>query len=88
MKFCVSAKYAYLHLQCYCILTNFTIWDSLIFQFTLYCKLKGNKPDFHLAMTPELSEKMYGDFINQLKSSYSPDLVKGTCSLCLKNFTL
>jgi len=45
-------------------------------QFTLCCKLKGNKPDFHLAMAPELSEKMYEDFIHQLKASYTPDLVK------------
>lgn len=45
-------------------------------QFTLYSKLKGNKPDFHLAMAPEQSEKFYNDFIQQLRTTYSPDLVK------------
>ncbi|KAK9501182.1 hypothetical protein O3M35_002262 [Rhynocoris fuscipes] len=45
-------------------------------QITLYNRLKGNKPDFHLAMPPELSKSFYMNFLKQLKNSYSEDLVK------------
>lgn len=45
-------------------------------QFTLCCKLKGNKPDFHLAMPPDKSEAFYNDFIQRLRSAYDPSLVK------------
>lgn len=45
-------------------------------QFTLYCTLKGNKPDYHLAMAADQSEVFYNDFLKQLRSAYKPDLVK------------
>lgn len=45
-------------------------------QFTLYCTLKGNKPDFHLSMAPDRSQPFYEEFVEQLKNSYKPELVK------------
>lgn len=39
--------------------------------------LKGNKPDFHDAMAPEYSEQYYNDFLEQMKSMYHPDKIKG-----------
>lgn len=45
-------------------------------QFTLYCTLKGNKPDYHLAMAADQSELFYNDFLKQLRSAYKPELVK------------
>ncbi|XP_075234837.1 D-aminoacyl-tRNA deacylase [Lycorma delicatula] len=47
-----------------------------ISQITLYHTLKGNKPDFHLAMQPDLSRSMFDDFIKQLKSAYIEDKIK------------
>ena len=46
-------------------------------QFTLYCHLKGNRPDFHNAMDPQKSEQFYEDFIQKLRNSYKTELVKG-----------
>lgn len=48
-----------------------------ISQITLYHSLKGNKPDFHLAMQPELSKKMFDDFIIKMKTIYKGDKIKG-----------
>ncbi|GAB6022355.1 D-tyrosyl-tRNA(Tyr) deacylase [Chamberlinius hualienensis] len=45
-------------------------------QFTLHAVLKGNKPDFHLSMAPDLSETFYKDFLEKLKMAYKPELVK------------
>ncbi|XP_023244420.1 D-aminoacyl-tRNA deacylase 1-like [Centruroides sculpturatus] len=45
-------------------------------QFTLYCTLKGNKPDFHLSMAPDRSQPFYEEFVERLKNSYKPELVK------------
>ncbi|XP_048244467.1 D-aminoacyl-tRNA deacylase-like isoform X2 [Haliotis rufescens] len=45
-------------------------------QFTLCVTLKGNKPDFHEAMGPDLSQQMYQEFLKQLGAAYSPDKVQ------------
>ena len=47
------------------------------FQFTLNVTLKGNKPDFHEAMGPDLSQQMYGELLKQLGAAYDPDKIKG-----------
>lgn len=46
-------------------------------QFTLCHVLKGNKPDFHNALTSEQSEPMYQDFLKLLSSIHRPDAIKG-----------
>ena len=46
-------------------------------QFTLQCVLKGNKPDFHLAMPAEQAESFYKGFLEQLRKAYRPELIKG-----------
>lgn len=46
-------------------------------QFTLCHVLKGNKPDFHNAMTAELSQQVYTDFLKLLGSKYKPEAIKG-----------
>ncbi|XP_077907473.1 D-aminoacyl-tRNA deacylase 1 isoform X2 [Ictidomys tridecemlineatus] len=45
-------------------------------QFTLQCVLKGNKPDFHLAMPTEQAEGFYNNFLEQLRKNYRPELIK------------
>uniref|UniRef100_A0A8D0SZI7 D-aminoacyl-tRNA deacylase n=1 Tax=Sus scrofa TaxID=9823 RepID=A0A8D0SZI7_PIG len=45
-------------------------------QFTLQCVLKGNKPDFHLAMPSEQAEGFYNSFLEQLRKAYRPELIK------------
>ncbi|XP_053526919.1 D-aminoacyl-tRNA deacylase 1 isoform X1 [Artibeus jamaicensis] len=45
-------------------------------QFTLQCVLKGNKPDFHLAMPTEQAENLYNSFLEQLRKTYRPELIK------------
>jgi D-aminoacyl-tRNA deacylase len=42
----------------------------LVSQFTLYSVLKGNKPDFHKAMKPELSQEFFETFVKEMKSKY------------------
>ena len=42
----------------------------LVSQFTLYSILKGNKPDFHNAMSPDSANELYEIFLNTLKTSY------------------
>jgi D-Tyr-tRNAtyr deacylase len=39
--------------------------------------LKGNKPDFHNALTSEQSEPMYQDFLKLLGSMHRADAIKG-----------
>jgi len=46
-------------------------------QFTLQCVLKGNKPDFHTAMPAELALPFYGSILENMRSSYKPELIKG-----------
>lgn len=46
-------------------------------QFTLQCILKGNKPDFHAAMPSELAQPFYDGILENMRSSYKPELIKG-----------
>lgn len=46
-------------------------------QFTLQCILKGNKPDFHMAMPTELAQPFYDSILENMRSSYKPELIKG-----------
>jgi len=45
-------------------------------QFTLYSVLKGNKPDFHLAMEPEKAKELYNYFVDSLRKSYNPNMIQ------------
>jgi len=45
-------------------------------QFTLYHVLKGNSPDFHNAMAASQSKDFFDKFMEKLRSSYKPELVK------------
>lgn len=45
-------------------------------QFTLYCELKGNKPDYRHAMGGDAAQRFYEDFISQLRAQYKPDMIK------------
>ncbi|KEG05713.1 D-tyrosyl-tRNA deacylase [Trypanosoma grayi] len=47
----------------------------LISQFTLMHVLKGNKPDFHLAMNPEGALNMFNRLRDTLGESYLPDRI-------------
>ncbi|XP_058195913.1 uncharacterized protein LOC131312158 isoform X4 [Rhododendron vialii] len=49
----------------------------LVSQFTLYGILKGNKPDFHVAMSPERAKPFYASLVDKFRRSYNPDAVKG-----------
>ena len=46
-------------------------------QFTLYSVLKGNKPDFHLAMAPDRAPQFYQSFVERLRKEYDAEKVKG-----------
>ncbi|XP_020269545.1 D-tyrosyl-tRNA(Tyr) deacylase [Asparagus officinalis] len=48
----------------------------LVSQFTLYGVLKGNKPDFHVAMPPEKAKVFYASLVDKFRKSYSPDAVQ------------
>lgn len=45
-------------------------------QFTLDVIMKGNKPDFHEAMGPDLSQQFYENFLQQLRAAYSEEKIK------------
>jgi len=44
-------------------------------QFTLYTTLKGNKPDFHLAMEPTKSKELYESLLTRLRTLYQADKI-------------
>ncbi|RWR89641.1 Plant peroxidase [Cinnamomum micranthum f. kanehirae] len=48
----------------------------LVSQFTLYGFLKGNKPDFHVAMSPQDAKPFYESLVQKFKKSYNPDAIK------------
>ncbi len=52
-------------------------------QFTLYHKLKGNKPDFHYAMGPKESKILYEKVLTLLKTMYDPLLIKGKVNILI-----
>lgn len=45
-------------------------------QFTLYHRLKGNKPDFHYAMQGEAAQELYNKFLDTLRIKYEADKIK------------
>ena len=47
-------------------------------QFTLYSVLKGNRPDFHLAMAPDRAPQFYENFVERLRKEYDTEKVKST----------
>lgn len=47
-----------------------------ISQFTLYHRLKGNKPDFHLAMQGEQAQCLYEKLLKQLGEVYDSNKIK------------
>eukprot|EP00040_Diaphanoeca_grandis_P040016 m.260953 g.260953 ORF g.260953 m.260953 type:complete len:214 (+) comp40921_c0_seq1:204-845(+) len=49
----------------------------LVSQFTLYATLKGNKPDYHLAMNGDDSRAVYERMLVDLGKGYKPECVKG-----------
>ncbi|XP_018833546.1 D-aminoacyl-tRNA deacylase [Juglans regia] len=48
----------------------------LVSQFTLYGFLKGNKPDFHVAMPPQTAKPFYASLVERFQKSYNPDAIK------------
>eukprot|EP01018_Ginkgo_biloba_P000249 Gb_33361 [translate_table: standard] len=48
----------------------------LVSQFTLYGILKGNKPDFHVAMPPQKAKPFYTSIVEKFSKAYSADAVK------------
>ena len=48
----------------------------IVSQFTLYHKMKGNKPDFHNARDHEEAKQMYLEFIDLLKEGYDASKVQ------------
>lgn len=45
-------------------------------QFTLYHRLKGNKPDFHYAMQGVAAEELYNKFLDSLRAKYEANKIK------------
>ncbi|KAK8914017.1 hypothetical protein KSP39_PZI024189 [Platanthera zijinensis] len=48
----------------------------LVSQFTLYGILKGNKPDFHVAMPSDKAKAFYASLVEKFQKSYTADAVK------------
>ncbi|KAL4204684.1 hypothetical protein AMTRI_Chr01g111130 [Amborella trichopoda] len=48
----------------------------LVSQFTLYGILKGNKPDFHVAMPPQNAKIFYASLVDKFRRSYDVDAIK------------
>ncbi|KAK3207036.1 hypothetical protein Dsin_021082 [Dipteronia sinensis] len=48
----------------------------LVSQFTLYGIMKGNKPDFHVAMPPQKAKPFYESVVDKFRKSYNPDAIK------------
>jgi len=42
----------------------------IVSQFTLHAIMKGNKPDFHLAMKADQSKLFYDKFLGRVRSAY------------------
>ncbi|XP_062121637.1 D-aminoacyl-tRNA deacylase isoform X2 [Drosophila sulfurigaster albostrigata] len=45
-------------------------------QFTLYHRLKGNKPDFSAAMKGDEANQLYNHFLDRLRQSYDASKIK------------
>ncbi|KAJ0626205.1 putative D-aminoacyl-tRNA deacylase [Helianthus annuus] len=48
----------------------------LVSQFTLYGILKGNKPDFHVAMPPDKAKSLYASLVQTFQTTYRSDAVR------------
>ncbi|XP_058767940.1 uncharacterized protein LOC131641656 isoform X2 [Vicia villosa] len=48
----------------------------LVSQFTLYGILKGNKPDFHVAMAPQRAKPFYASVVDRFRNAYNSDAIK------------
>ncbi|KAL2484276.1 D-Tyr-tRNA(Tyr) deacylase family protein [Forsythia ovata] len=48
----------------------------LVSQFTLYGVLKGNKPDFHVAMPPEKAKHFYSSLVENFRRAYKMEAIK------------
>lgn len=48
----------------------------LVSQFTLFAILKGNKPDFHLAMSGEDAHVFFDKFVEDAKKAYKPEKIQ------------
>lgn len=56
-------------------------------QFTLYGFLKGNKPDFHVAMAPQRAKPFYASLVDRFRNAYNADAIKGMLSVfCYNSF--
>lgn len=55
-------------------------------QFTLYGFLKGNKPDFHVAMAPQRAKPLYASLVDRFRNAYNSDAIKGMLSMFLLQF--
>ena len=57
-------------------MSNTDVCLLIFLQFTLCHVLKGNKPDFHNALTSEKSEPMYLEFLEMIGKMYTPEKIK------------
>ncbi|KAI0062369.1 D-tyrosyl-tRNA deacylase, partial [Artomyces pyxidatus] len=58
-------------------------------QFTLMANTsKGNKPDFHRAMSADQSRPLYASFLEKMSQSYHPDKIKDGKFGAMMNVTL
>ncbi|KAL8214758.1 hypothetical protein R6Q57_004207 [Mikania cordata] len=48
----------------------------LVSQFTLCGILKGNKPDFHVAMAPDKAKSLYASLVQRFQTSYRSNAVR------------
>ncbi|PWA83248.1 D-tyrosyl-tRNA(Tyr) deacylase [Artemisia annua] len=53
-----------------------TLFGLAVSQFTLYGILKGNKPDFHVAMGPDRAKSFYASLVERFQRSYKSEAVK------------
>ena len=49
----------------------------LVSQFTLYCQLKGHKPDFHNAMPPEPANEFWSKFVTAMSAAHPGKVQQG-----------
>jgi hypothetical protein len=65
------------------------VWCFLtVSQFTLYGILKGNKPDFHVAMPPQMAKPFYASLVERFQKSYNPSAIKGRVCFYIYLFSL
>lgn len=48
----------------------------VVSQFTLYAKMKGNKPDFHGAMEGDQAKILFDKFVAKLRTLYVPERIQ------------